>query len=106
MCDCEQASCSTLKHPKARKPHVCCECNSVILPGQIYELFKGIWDGHAYTFHTCDSCATVRNFYIETNITRYDCPPCYGQLWDDIKQTGEGTREDWIKWAHEGDSVT
>lgn len=51
---------STTAHPKARKPHKCCECLMQIEKGDIYERVEGLWDGRWYTCKSCDRCAKLR----------------------------------------------
>lgn len=60
MCDCEPPSCYTECTPRARKGHVCCECRGIILPGEIYHVFSGIWDARASTYKTCPVCEKLR----------------------------------------------
>lgn len=45
---------------KARKSHKCGECRHVIVPGEVYEYFKGVWDGQASDFKSCVCCAKAR----------------------------------------------
>ena len=37
-----------IKHPKARKEHVCDLCNSKILLGQTYERYSGKYNGDMF----------------------------------------------------------
>ena len=64
-------------YPVARIEHSCCECYSVIQPGQKYERVVGLWDGYFLTFKTCTPCATIRKEYFPTGWM-------YEQLRDDI----------------------
>lgn len=62
MCiDGEDPSVIWVTNPIARKEHRCCECLSVISPGEKYELVKGVWNGEFLTFKTCQICAIVRD---------------------------------------------
>ena len=45
---------------KAKKEHVCCECDETIPPGATYEHVAGKWDDFC-TFKTCDRCLKVRD---------------------------------------------
>ena len=45
---------------KARKEWVCCECDDPITPGDLYEHFKGRYDGMWDQFRTCARCVNVR----------------------------------------------
>ena len=52
--------CYTETFPKARKEHRCCECGGRIVIGEIYHLFKGIWDEPG-TYKTCIDCKELRD---------------------------------------------
>jgi hypothetical protein len=41
---------------RARKPHKCCECGGMILPGQTYERVFWVFDGTAAHAETCADC--------------------------------------------------
>lgn len=45
---------------RARKTHRCGECRHPIVPGEVYEYYKGIWDGQASDMKTCICCAKAR----------------------------------------------
>jgi len=45
---------------KARKQHVCCECQEVINPGEKYHWFKGLWDMGWQEYQTCLKCEELR----------------------------------------------
>lgn len=68
-CDCsadinECNRCNSVAIRKARKQHVCCECNEPIKPGQRYEDSTGIdHNGYPYQFRTCIGCANIRKKY-------------------------------------------
>lgn len=82
MCDCDTPS-AFQRHPrKARKDHKCCECRCVIAKGEAYEYASGIWDGEPSDFKTCALCVEAREEYV-AQLGRYDCPPCFGDLYDD-----------------------
>jgi|GEM_PF-3289080 hypothetical protein len=40
----EAQSVQWVEHPVARKEHRCCECLSVISPGERYERVSGVWE--------------------------------------------------------------
>jgi len=48
---------------KARKPHECCECKSVITPGRAYQKTIGKYEGDFFSFETCDMCAEIRDVF-------------------------------------------
>jgi hypothetical protein len=97
MCDCDAPAVFQTAWPIARKPHTCCECGGEIQIGAKYELSSGLWDNVWASYRTCQSCHAVRRAYSDT-LSRYDCAPCFGALWDDVLQ-GEMTREAWIAFA-------
>lgn len=45
------------RHPRARAFHMCCECDGVIPPGDVYRRIVGKWDDELRTFAQCLSCA-------------------------------------------------
>jgi hypothetical protein len=98
MCDCELAICHTETFPTARATHTCRECGGTIGPGEKYQCFKGVWDGHGMTFKTCMGCHHARGEYC-AEMTRDDCWPCFGALWHDIAEIGPGAREDFLARA-------
>ena len=86
MCDVGSGS-SDCEHlwvsqPIARRQHSCCECGSLIQPGEQYELVRGVWDGQFDTYKTCSFCASARarahgDFDLNSD---EDFP--FGQLWE------------------------
>ena len=56
----EAPSVQWIEAPIAWKAHKCCECLSVISPGEKYERISGVWEGEFQTFKTCMICAEVR----------------------------------------------
>lgn len=71
-----------LGNPVARKEHKCCECLSVISPGERYELAKGVWGGEFDTFKTCSICKAVRD---EANShLQYDEKIPFECLWETV----------------------
>jgi hypothetical protein len=63
---------------KARKEHKCCECNRTIKIRYRYQMFKGIWDGKAARFKTCNPCALLRDEIAQDS---YDHEaPAFGEL--------------------------
>lgn len=86
MCDCDgpQAFCSRMR--VARKDHKCCECYGVIAKGQQYEYASGVWDDGPNDFKTCAECADARKSYV-AELTRYDCQPCFGELYDEWSES-------------------
>lgn len=62
MCfdDCERPTVQNKSRPRAKKPHVCCECDSRIEPGERHECFSGLWEGEWTTYRTCWACLKDR----------------------------------------------
>lgn len=60
--------------PIARKAYKCCECGTLIRPGQKHQVFTGLWDGVWQTFRTCLPCYNIREDYCE-------CAP-FGKLYE------------------------
>lgn len=56
-------ACSNTVYRTARRSHTCCECRTIIKPGDTYEYASGVWDGQADSFKTCMACIDARNFY-------------------------------------------
>ena len=70
--------CLSQKIVKARKKHRCGECHQVILPGQEYERYTGIYDGDFFTAKTCSDCLSLRESEIFCGNWRF------GVIWDDF----------------------
>lgn len=75
----DSPSCWTSTTPKARKEHVCCECNELIHPGDRYQHVTGIWDGAPSRYKTCLSCAEIRDHFACDGFL-------YERLWADIEE--------------------
>lgn len=65
---------------RARKAHVCCECEGPILPGQMYYRHAGRSDGQVWVYKTCPRCHEVR--------TVFYCGGAYylGTLWLEMQE--------------------
>lgn len=68
--------------PRARKEHKCCECLSVISPGEEYELFEGVYDGSFDRYRTCSICRNVREAAQQD--LRLDEGIAFGCLWETV----------------------
>jgi len=64
--------------PVARKEHTCGECGREIVPGENYERYEGIFDGHIDTHKTCLDCVSVRDAFF--------CSWIYGNIWEDLRE--------------------
>ena len=62
----------------ARKEHKCCECRSVINPGDKYMYSSGIWDGSASDYKQCLICGEASN--AATEISEPDEAPAFTGL--------------------------
>jgi hypothetical protein len=81
QCDGEVAKFYTAKIVKARRPHRCIECHQEIVPGEQYELVKGMWDGRIDTISTCSICLEVRKAFF--------CTWMHGCMWEDFGSWAE-----------------
>jgi hypothetical protein len=88
MCDCDAPQAFYSTERKARVQHQCCECFGPIEVGQKYEYASGIWDGRASSYKTCLRCAGVRKWYVAEALPKYECGPCFGELWQDATDHG------------------
>ena len=82
---------------KTKRPHVCCECNEVISPGEQYERISGLWEGEWSHFKTCMGCRAIRNDLCA-------CGHIYGTLREVIREemgfdyvTGKWCTQGWWK---------
>ena len=57
--DYDPPKCYTTTNPKARKDHVCCECEGRIRKGERYIYTSGIGD-EPFTYKTCADCDNLR----------------------------------------------
>jgi hypothetical protein len=70
--------------PKARKEHVCEDCNRKILAGQTYHRVSGKYDGEMFDVVTCAICEEIRSAF---TCAEYDqTGPPSGELWADIQE--------------------
>jgi hypothetical protein len=78
---------------RARKNHICCECNRTIKRGEIYERIRGKWDGEWAEFKTCLGCARLRSAICNCffGSLAEDVMECFGV---DIKVRTKGTQID------------
>jgi hypothetical protein len=100
VCDCESPEAFFQTARRARVQHRCCECGDLISVGEQYEYVSGVWDGRGASFKTCAQCAGVRKFYVADCLPHYECPPCFGDLWQDATDYGNaGSRPELIQAA-------
>lgn len=78
----EQPKCYSIKNPKARKEHRCCECRGIISAGEKYHVFSGVWD-FAATYKTCEDCEALRSAIIADTKETEDYP-AFGELYEHI----------------------
>lgn len=79
----ELPRCYTVKYPKARKQHRCCECGGIIEKGEVYELYSGIWD-EPQTFKTCSECKSEKQRVFDSIDPYVEEYPCLGALYEDL----------------------
>lgn len=82
----EPSVCTTTER-KARKAHSCCECRGTIKPGDTYQHVKGIWEGKAGEYKTCEPCATLRGD-VESLTPYCDEWPAFGELGEECDNYG------------------
>lgn len=80
----ENPSVYTVKEPKARKDHICCECRRIIKKGEHYQKFTGCWGGEWHEFKTCEECAELR----DEATTKDDGAPDFGELEEWAREAG------------------
>lgn len=62
---------------RARKPHVCCECDGGIAVGEVYEAVSGKNQGF-FTARTCAVCFEVRRAFVCGSWV-------HGELWESVE---------------------
>lgn len=85
--DGERAEFSRRSQHKARKPHRCVDCHMTIVPGEVYTVHAGKWEGDFHSIKVCAGCLNVRKVLC-------GCAP-FGDLWAD-----EGLRDFPDEWFH------
>ncbi len=75
---------------KARKPHKCHECDSIIRPGERYVHNAGKWDhGDITTWSDCSACDAWGDAFAAEQRRVCGCSGWeLGQLWDAIAEHG------------------
>lgn len=63
-CDYERPEFYARSTHRARVAHKCCECGVRILPGELYEVVRGKWDGDFGQFKTCCRCLALREWVV------------------------------------------
>lgn len=67
------------KHPRARKPHHCCECPRTIQPGELHAVTTMQHNGRWDSYRTCMGCEALWAFF-----KRYTDGICYVEGLGDI----------------------
>ena len=78
MCGCDDSELPAFmdqRFLKARCPHSCCECSSVIEIGHSYHRYAGKWDGAFCTYKVCVGCQQMRE-----DIEKNGCSVAFGCL--------------------------
>lgn len=79
----EAPSCITETVRTAKKAHKCCECGSVINPGDKYRYTSGVWNSQGQSFKQCLHCTKLFDGYRDFIKADYDGFPSYRNLrWD------------------------
>ena len=63
-CDYERPDFYFRSAHRARVAHKCYECGARILPGELYEVARGKWDGDFDQFKTCCRCLALREWVV------------------------------------------
>ncbi len=61
---------------KARKYHLCVECQGDITPGESYEKVTGLNEEGFFSAKTCSLCAEIRQCLF--------CSWTFGRMWEDV----------------------
>lgn len=86
MCDVISPDVYDMRKVKARKKHACCACAETILPGHVYVVHEGLWDGEWDRFKQCLRCHAI--FTALVNKQGWD--PCValdlncGETWSNV----------------------
>lgn len=79
----EIPTCYGCEHRKARKSHVCCECDGVIQRDETYHYHSGVWDGVGASFKVCEECEELRDV-IDSRCTYVDELVPFGELSESV----------------------
>lgn len=92
----EPAQVCAEKIPKARKPHLCCECAGTIEPGDHYHVFTILYDDRWNRWTMCRRCKAIGNEYLP-------CGYALGDMWNELAyclmEDGE-TEHDLAGWLY------
>lgn len=77
----------TETHPTARKQHECCECGSVIDPGEKYWNLTGMWDKFQ-TFKTCETCHNITLEAYDQGVECIDLGCLYETVGSEFEEAG------------------
>ena len=62
----------------ARKYHACCECETIIKPGDRYEEYSGKWESGFQIYKTCFDCLSVKDALF--------CSYYFTMIWEDLAE--------------------
>ena len=85
--DYEGPDCEAEEQRRARVPHLCCACHETIRPGDRYNLYRTLYDGHWSTFKHCLRCWEIVELLGFADFTdgvaiRLDC----GHTWEEASR--------------------
>ena len=91
--ECELPSFYITSELVARKSHRCCECSSLILPGEKYLLCSGRWDNQISRYRQHLICAEAC-MLIRDSFNDHECIPFGGlmEFWDEMRPLPRGPR--------------
>lgn len=79
----EMAIVYDVRHGKARKPYVCCECGGIIKARERYFHHFGIWSWGPQYFKVCEDCEQLRSD-IDDEAQDYDERTAFTELSESV----------------------
>lgn len=76
---------------RARKPHRCDACSSVVTTGESYVRVFFVWEGEPYTERVCSACHEAHRTFVEAHSA---APYSPGSLGDTLRECIEAAAED------------
>ncbi len=80
----------SVKNPKARKEHNCCECGRKINIGEKYYYHSGSWGGDFQTYKNCSHCDSGAKLLMEN---------CNGYVFEGMQEDLKEHVHQSIPWA-------
>lgn len=99
MCDCEMPVVYNDSKRKAKKLHVCCECDRQINKGDNYFLLQGLWDNQWKNYKQCQSCHEIGKKYQDKTFECYPLGELIQELINSDLIENQGEDDDIPKWV-------